>query len=117
MKKANQGLTSTYNRFHNPADESDEILTLRKLQVQMDTAVASAYGWSDLSLAHGFHQTKQGVRYAIDEPARRLILERLVALNHQRHADELAVGARPKRITRGGGRGKRQGSDVNSLFG
>ena len=34
----------------------------------MDRAVAAAYGWSDLDLSHGFHETKQGVRYTISDP-------------------------------------------------
>ncbi len=28
--------------------------------VELDQAVAAAYGWSDLHLGHGFHVTKQG---------------------------------------------------------
>jgi hypothetical protein len=56
----------------------------------MDEAVRAAYGWSDLDLGHGFHNTKQGARYTISETARRTILDRLLALNHQRHAQENA---------------------------
>ena len=38
----------------------------------MDQAVAAAYGWNDLDLGHGFHETKQGVRYTFSElPAAR----------------------------------------------
>jgi hypothetical protein len=42
----------------------------------MDWAVAVAYGWPDLDLGHGFHQTKQGLRYTISEAARRDVLGR-----------------------------------------
>ena len=44
--------------------------------------------WSDLDLGHGFHQTKQGIRYTISEVARREVLDRLLALNHERYAQE-----------------------------
>ena len=44
----------------------------------------AAYGWSDLDLGHAFHATKQGERSTLSEPARRTVLDRLLALNHQR---------------------------------
>jgi hypothetical protein len=44
----NEGLTSTYNRFHNPAETSNELLELRRLHGEMDQAVLNAYGWSDV---------------------------------------------------------------------
>ena len=59
----------------------------------MDQAVAAAYGWQDIDLGHGFHETKQGIRYTISEAARREVLDRLLALNHQRHAEEEAEKA------------------------
>ena len=43
-------------------------ITIRKSQ---DNAVASAYGWIDLDLGHGFHEAKQGIRFTISEAARR----------------------------------------------
>jgi hypothetical protein len=54
--------------------------------------VARAYGWEDLNLGHGFHQTKQGLRYTMSEAARREALDRLLALNHRRYAEEVAAG-------------------------
>ncbi|MEB3167596.1 MAG: DNA methyltransferase, partial [Synechococcaceae cyanobacterium] len=48
MVANNEGLTSTYNRFHDPAETSDSILELRRLHNEMDQAVLAAYGWSDL---------------------------------------------------------------------
>jgi hypothetical protein len=59
----------------------------------MDHAVAAAYGWTDLDLGHGFHHTKQGIRYTISEAARRTVLDRLLALNHERYAAEQSVVA------------------------
>ena len=63
----------------------------------MDQAVAAAYGWSDLDLGHGFHATKQGERYTLSEPARRTVLDRLLALNHQRYGEEVAAGLHDKK--------------------
>jgi hypothetical protein len=59
----------------------------------MDQAVIAAYGWSDLDLGHDFYPIKQGVRYTISESARRIVLDRLLALNHQRHKEEEAQKA------------------------
>jgi hypothetical protein len=45
----NEGLTSTYNRFHYPAESSSSLLELRRLHGEMDQAVLDAYGWSDVA--------------------------------------------------------------------
>ena len=92
-----EGLTDTYNRFHDPDEISVDIQKLRQLHVEMDNAVAAAYGWTDLDLGHGFHETKQGVRYTISEPARREVLQRLLKLNHERYAEEVAQGLHDKK--------------------
>jgi hypothetical protein len=39
MIRNNQGLTATYNRFHDPEEDDADILKLRQLHTQMDTAV------------------------------------------------------------------------------
>ena len=64
----------------------------------MDHAVAAAYGWSDLALDHGFHETAQGVRFTISEAARREVLGRLLELNHQRYAEEVAAGLHEAKV-------------------
>lgn len=102
MFSRQEGLTDTYNRFHNPNETSADIAKLRELHKEMDEAVANAYGWSDLDLGHGFHQTKQGIRYTISEEARREVLDRLLELNHQRYAEEVAAGLH------GTGKGKKK---------
>jgi hypothetical protein len=56
--------------------------------VELNQAVAVAYGWNGLDLGHGFHETKQGMRYTLSGIARRIVLDRLLDLNHQRHAEE-----------------------------
>jgi hypothetical protein len=89
-------LTEIYNRFHDRGEKSEDIARLRALHEEMDQAVAAAYGWSDLDLGHGFHATKQGERYTLSEPARRTVLDRLLALNHHRYAEELKAGLHEK---------------------
>ena len=49
MCRHGEGLTSTYNRFHDPDERSPEILKLRELHAAMDRAVLEAYGWHDLA--------------------------------------------------------------------
>ena len=112
-----EGLTATYNRFHDPSEKSDDIQKLRQLHVEMDDAVATAYGWTDLDLGHGFHETKQGVRYTISEPARREVLARLLKLNHERYAEEVQQGLHEKkgRGVRGEGREKAKAKKGNGL--
>jgi len=106
MLNRQTGLTDTYNRFHNPNETGDDIVCLRELHVEMDRVVATAYGWDDLDLGHGFHQTKQGLRYTVSEAARREVLGRLLALNHERYAQEVALGLHEK-----GAKAKGKGKD------
>ncbi len=82
------GLTTIYNHFHNPEEQSKEIVELRRLHVELNTSVAAAYGWDDVPLNHAFHPAKQGVQFTIAEGARRIILDRLLDLNHRLAADE-----------------------------
>jgi hypothetical protein len=100
MLARHEGLTKTYNRFHDRGEQSDNIARLRTLHAEMDRSVAIAYGWVDLDLGHGFHETKQGVRYTISEAARRAVLDRLLALNHQRYAEEVKAGLHDKKAPR-----------------
>jgi len=97
LRENTEGMTSFYNRFHDPTDSSTDIQKLRELHVEMDRAVAIAYGWTDLDLDHGFHETKQGVRFTISELARREVLQRLLKLNRQRYAEEVEQGLHGKK--------------------
>lgn len=59
-----------------PAEGPEEIIkeqtvSDRYVHAEMDRAVASIYGWNDLELGHGFHETAQGVRFTVSESARR----------------------------------------------
>lgn len=80
------------DRFADPHEHSAPIKKLRALHVEMDEAVKLAYRWNDLSLDHGFHETKQGLRYTISEPARVEVLGRLLELNHVRYTEEAKAG-------------------------
>ncbi|MBD2714372.1 hypothetical protein KBK19_04920 [Microvirga sp. STR05] len=116
MLNLNLGLTRAYNLLHTPnlkhediakaakipladsnrlEDLQQQILRLRELHKQMDEAVAAAYGWDDLALEHGFHEMdylpeNDRVRYTISPAARREVLRRLLQLNHEIHAREVA---------------------------
>src|SRR5205807_1210383 len=118
MLTRQEGLTKTYNRFHNPDETSADIQKLRQLHVEMDHAVAAAYGWTDLDLGHGFHQTRQGLRYTISEVARREVLARLLKLNHERYAEEVRQGLHEKKKVKGAKKPKSRGNtdQGRSLF-
>ena len=111
MLTRQEGLTKTYNRFHNPDETNPDIEQLRTLHIEMDNAVATAYSWEDIELDHDFHETKQGIRFTICENARREILDRLLQLNHQRYAEETAKGLHDKSKKKAKSVGKKKVQD------
>jgi hypothetical protein len=48
MVRNNEGLTKTYNRFHDPNEDSPDIVRLRELHAAMDRAVLDVYGWHNI---------------------------------------------------------------------
>jgi hypothetical protein len=112
MQARRTGLTTIYNLYHNRGEQSADIARLRALHEKMDQAVAAAYGWSDLDLGHDFHSTKQGERYTLSEPARRTVLDRLLALNHQRYEEEVKAGLHDKGKKKATQSTKRGSTDV-----
>jgi len=90
----------------------DDIQTLRELHGSIDQEMAIAYGWQDLDLGHGFHKTKQGDRFTISETARREVLDRLLELNHQRYAKEVAQGLHDKKKSKGKAGSKKTTSKI-----
>jgi len=114
MQERQEGITKTYNRFHDPHETSTDVARLRDLHVEVDQAVADAYGWTDLG--HGFHQTKQGLRFTISEDARREVLGRLLALNHERYEEEVRRGLHAKGGS-GKARRKKTANGTMPLFG
>ena len=97
MRNTKQGFVDLYNRVHDPSETSREIQRLRTLQMEMDQAVATAYGWPDLELNHDFHETKEGLRFTVSNDARPIVLERLMYLNHKRYAEEVKAGLHDKK--------------------
>jgi N-6 DNA Methylase len=100
-----QGLTDTYNRFHDPEESSPGILELRQLHEAMDRAVFDAYGWGDLPTdceflldyevddEAGSSRRKKPWRYRWPDDVHDEVLARLLALNGERAAEEQRSGA------------------------
>jgi hypothetical protein len=113
MVARNEGMTKTYNRFHDRSESSEDIARLRELHTAMDRAVLEAYGWHDLAaraapvfLVEGNEDdhTYQG-RLFWPSDFRDEVLARLLALNVERHAEEVRLGIAP------GMKGKREQDD------
>lgn len=97
MRLNGEGLTKTYNRFHDPREKFSLIESLRLAHREIDRALAEAYGWVDLDLGHDFHEVSylpenDRVRFTISETARIEVLRRLAELNRQRYEEEVAQG-------------------------
>ena len=67
-----------------------DIASLRRYMSKWIKPSPPPMDWNDLDLGHSVRETKLGKRYTISETARREILDHLLALNHQRHAEEAA---------------------------
>ena len=103
MARNDEGLTKTYNRFHDPYENDPEIEILRELHAAMDRAVLGAYGWSDIHTDCEFlldyeideatwGRKKKPYRYRWPDPIRDEVLARLLALNAERAAEEARSG-------------------------
>jgi hypothetical protein len=102
----NEGLTDTYNRFHDPDENHPDILKLRQLHAACDRAVLDAYGWNDISTECTFlldyeeeedeestgRQKKKPWRYRWSEAIHDEVLARLLQLNHKRAEAETLAG-------------------------
>ena len=116
MLRRGLGLTDLYNLVNSPeiADASDpDVARMRAIHVEVDIAVLDAYGWSDISLDHGFHTYRQMRRWTVSPAARVEILDRLLEENHRRVAEEAkqTPQARSK-----GRRGKSAPDDQGTLL-
>ncbi|MEM7579715.1 MAG: DNA methyltransferase [Cyanobacteria bacterium P01_A01_bin.80] len=132
MVRNNQGLTETYNRFHNPEENHSEIIKLRELHTQMDKAVLEAYGWTDIPTECEFlldyedeeddnltpspspyqgegrkKQKKKPYRYRWNEETHDEVLARLLELN-QKRADAEVMGGKTKGKKKGKAKGKKK---------
>jgi len=100
MVRHNQGLTTTYNRFHDPDEANLDILKLRELHAECDRAVLDAYGWQDIPTDCEFRldyedepdstsKRKKPWRYRWSETIHDRVLARLLELNRDRAAEEI----------------------------
>lgn len=102
MRRRNFGLTKLYNLVNDPkiTDGGDpDVARLRAIHVDLDEAVMDAYGWTDITLAHGFHTYRQMERWTVSPAARVEVFDRLLEENHRRAAAEAV--ASPKRAAKG----------------
>ncbi|HXG60172.1 MAG TPA: DNA methyltransferase [Planctomycetota bacterium] len=104
MIRNNEGLTKTYNRFHDPNERQADILRLRELHAAMDRAVLDAYGWTDIPTRYEFlldyeideeewGDKKKPYRYRWPDDIRDEVLARLLELNARRAREEALSGA------------------------
>lgn len=87
-----------------------DIDEMRVAIMSLDAAVISAYGWDDVSLAHGFRQIAGRTKFFVAESASNEILMRLLKLNHERYDAQVRTGIEPNKLRRpstGRGRAKR----------
>jgi hypothetical protein len=103
MVRNEEGLTKTYNRFHDPYEKDPGIERLRELHAEMDQAVLDVYGWSDVRtgceflLDYEINEEEWGnkrkpYRYRWPDDVRDEVLARLIALNGERAAAERRAG-------------------------
>jgi hypothetical protein len=103
MVARHEGMTKTYNRFHDPAEIADDIQRLRDLHAAMDRAVLDAYGWPDLAecaapiFLDETNEDDHTYRGRLFWPSefRDEVLARLLALNAERQAEEVRLGIAP----------------------
>ena len=105
MLRRDLGLTRLYNLVNDPGLEAGidpDVDRMRAIHVELDAAVAAAYGWEDLDLTHGFHTYRKMTRWTVAPATRVEILDRLLEENHRRAAAEAAAAAAPGRSAPGG---------------
>jgi len=103
MVRNNEGLTKTYNRFHDPDERDPDILKLRELHASMDRVVLDAYSWSDIKTNCEFlldyeideeewGYRKKPYRYRWPDHVRDEVLARLLEVNRERAKEEARSG-------------------------
>ena len=138
MNRHNEGLTKTYNHFHDRDENAPDVTTLRSLHAAMDRAVLDAYGWRDIPtdreflLDHEIDQDEPGdkpkpYRYRWPDEVRDEVLGRLLELNARSAAEESRSGKgatapqwrtkRPSAWTPAGGTGATRAAEPHRLWG
>jgi hypothetical protein len=113
MGRRRLGLTALQRLVNDDGVPDEDIVHLRKLHREIDEAVRDAYArdeeadpgiaefearvcaaplprWAQIDLGHGCHETRYGTRFTISPQARLDVLDKLLALNHYRHRNEMA---------------------------
>ena len=100
MVRNDEGLTRTYNRFHDRHERDPEIERLRALHAEMDRAVIEAYGWTDIDTTCEFildHEIdeeewsprrRKPYRCRWPDSVRDEVLARLLEMNAERAGEE-----------------------------
>ena len=127
MVRNDEGMTKTYNRFHDPYEHAPDIAELRRLHADMDRAVLDAYGWRDIPTDCEFlldyeideetwsPRKKKPYRYRWPDEVRDEVLARLLELNARRAAEEARAGlANPATKPESAKRSPRKAGGVSS---
>jgi len=111
MIRNNEGLTKTYNRFHDPDESDPDISKLRELHAAMDRAVLDAYGFIDIQPICEFlldyeedgedespsaRRKKKPWRYRWPDEIRDEVLARWLDLNAQCAKEERTTASPPR---------------------
>jgi hypothetical protein len=137
MSTKGEGLTRTYNRFHDPDERDPDILKLRELHAALDRAVLDAYGWTDIKTDCDFlldyeideeewGDKKKPWRYRWPDEVREEVLARVLELNAERAKEEARSGAaaaeakaargKSKKPAKKAGRSKKKDTSTGELF-
>jgi hypothetical protein len=119
MAGNNEGLTETYNRFHDPDESDPDILRLRNLHTAIDRALLDAYGWTDIeptceflldyeedddeAESSGGRRKKKPWRFRWSDDVRDEVLARLLVLNAQRAKEPSSMPPSGSPTTTSGG--------------
>jgi hypothetical protein len=92
MTAEGKGLTVLYNLLKDPACDDERIVALRRLHEDMDRAVLSAYGWSEIPVPPYETPKEDPALEAFQDE----VIDRLFALNALRAAEEKKAAPPPK---------------------
>jgi len=107
MIRNDEGLTKSYNRFHDPDESDADILRFRELHAVMDRAVLDAYCWTDIQPTCEFildyeddhdeppegRRKRKPWRYRWPDEVRDEVLARLLELNAQRAKEQATISS------------------------
>lgn len=102
-EKTGSGMTDVMNAINAPTNTDPTVIELRQVLADIDTAVATAFGWTDLEIIYDFRSfgggsTKDNWRWAVADKTTVGILDRLTKLNRQRYEQEVEKGLHGKAV-------------------